>query len=165
MKHKLLILAGVLAVVAVLGGFYAKPVAAEIRGLLVQDVDQPARAPFQTVVNVTLANAPVPVAIPKGYRLVIDYICAHGTAADTSGNPTIQAGFDIHSTLAGGTEVVHTISAQQSTIVSNQFFGSWPVTIYADSLSVGLIYSGGDPLPNGYVDFYVAISGHLIAVR
>jgi hypothetical protein len=35
MKHKLLILAGVLAVVAVLGAFYGKPVAAEIRGLLV----------------------------------------------------------------------------------------------------------------------------------
>jgi hypothetical protein len=166
MKHKLLILAGVLAVVAALGGFYGKPVAAQIRGMLVQDVDQPARAPFQARFSVDMTNKPVAVAIPKGYRLVIDYITVNGVAADSSGNYDIQPGLEIESTLAGA-EVTHVINLEpfDQTIAPGHFFWNGPAAFYADSLSVSIAYTGtGNPAAPGYIDLAGAISGHLVAV-
>lgn len=43
MKQKMLAMAGVLALLAVLGRFYAQPVLAQVRAALVSDVDNPAR--------------------------------------------------------------------------------------------------------------------------
>jgi hypothetical protein len=160
MKHKLLILAGVLAVVAVLGGFYGKPVAAQIRGLLVQDVDQPARAPFQAEFELTWPP-PGPaqaVTIPKGYRLVVDYVCAHGTAHSSLGG--IQPSVVLTSPAGSSTEK-YVLFVQQSTTVPDQFSGSWPVAVYADSLTVGPGLAGYTP--DSY-DFFVMISGNLVFV-
>ena len=56
MKNKLLTLAAALVLLAVVGKFYAKPVMAQIRATLTQDVDQPARAPFQASVTVSINN-------------------------------------------------------------------------------------------------------------
>jgi hypothetical protein len=47
MRNKLLTLAAVLALVAVLGMFYSKPLLAQVRAVLVATVDTPARVPYQ----------------------------------------------------------------------------------------------------------------------
>jgi len=160
MKPKLLLLAGVLAVVAVLGAFYGKPVAAQIRGMLVQDVDQPARAPFQWTYTFTAALAQQTLTIPTGYRLVVDYVNVHGDAYSSSGG--IQPEIDLFSP-ADVLFPQYALYPQQSATVSDQFSGSWPVTIYADTLRVGTGFAGAPP-DAGAFGFQVTISGHLIYV-
>jgi hypothetical protein len=157
MKHKLLILAGVLAVVAVLGGFYGKPVAAEIRGLLVQDVDQPARAPFQWTFGFLTADTPdQTVTIPKGYRLVIDYVNAQGDVTPSGVQPEIVLYVPASNSLPQ-----YYLYLEQSAADPEHFSGSWPVTIYADTLKVGTGYAGGAP---SIFSLTVAVSGHLVFV-
>jgi hypothetical protein len=159
MKHKLLMLAGVLAVVAVLGGFYGKPVAAQIRGMLVQDVDQPARANFQWTFSFTADTPPQTVTIPKGYRLVIDYVNAQGEVTPGGIQPEILL-YVPASTPDYSPE--YYLYLQQSGPATDHFYGSWPVTIYADTLKVGTGYAGlAAPISFG---FTVTISGHLVFV-
>ena len=158
MKHKLLILAGVLAVVAVLGAFYGKPVAAQIRGMLVQDVDQPARAPFQQTFEFSGVTGQT-VTIPKGYRLVVDYVCAHGDAFSSEGG--IQPEVTLYSPAGGAPQYL--LYPQQSATVPDQFSGSWPVAIYADTFGVGAGVSGFPP-DSGRFGIQVTISGHLVFV-
>jgi hypothetical protein len=165
MKNKLLMVAGVLAVIGVLGKFYAKPAMAELRGMLVQDVDQPARAPLHVQVEATLTSGHQTVTIPKGYRLVVDFISMFGQAWDTSGNPTIMPSVVLRTTVEGGAEVIEELIPQQSTIVARQFYGSWPTTLYADTLTVGTGYAASTALEPSILDELVTISGHLVAIN
>jgi len=48
MKHKLLTLAGALALLAVLVNYNAKPVLAQLRAALVKNIDEPGRTPWDT---------------------------------------------------------------------------------------------------------------------
>jgi hypothetical protein len=47
MKNRLLTLAGVLALLAVVGKFYAEPVWAQARAALVKNIDERGRNPFR----------------------------------------------------------------------------------------------------------------------
>src|ERR1700704_2000436 len=79
MKNKLLILAGALALVAVIGLFYGKPLLAQVRAALVSDVDNPARG-FVQLHFVASGNGAFQInhdpqyLVPAGKRLVIDTI-------------------------------------------------------------------------------------------
>ncbi len=158
MKNRLLTLAGALALVAVLGKFYAQPVMAQVRAALVQDVDQPARAPFQAVVPVNINNfTNTLVPIPTGKRLVVDFVSLDG-ASQSSGAYT-QPIIIFNSSVAGNPNAAFYIAPAQSTIAAGQFYQMQPVTIYADSLSVGPAYAGFTP---NFMSFNVVISGHLI---
>jgi hypothetical protein len=160
MKNKLLTFAGALALFAVLGKFYATPVMAQVRAALVQDVDQPARAPFQATVPININNFNfTPVSIPSGKRLVIDYVSMSG-AAQTSG-ADVQPIIILSSSVAGSSNALYYIAPQQSTTVPGQYYHTQPATIYADSLSVGPAFAGFTPT---FMSFNVVISGHLISV-
>jgi len=158
MKNKLLTLAAALLVLAVVGKFYAKPVMAQIRATLTQDVDQPARAPFQVSVpvnvnNFTLTNIP----IPAGKRLVIDYISLNG-AAQTNG-AYVQPIVLVTASVAGSNAVSYYFGPNPSTTTPGQYYASYPTTIYADSLNVSPAFAGYTPT---FDSFNVNISGHLI---
>jgi|HubBroStandDraft_3_1064219.scaffolds.fasta_scaffold05798_4 hypothetical protein len=75
MQNKLLTLAGVLALLAVLGKFYAGPAIAQtVRAALVQDRDSLARQPFSYLQVFGLpntANLTLP-AVPAGKRRIIN---------------------------------------------------------------------------------------------
>jgi hypothetical protein len=78
MKNKLLTFAGALALLATLGHFYAKPLLAQVRAALVQNVDDPGRIPYQGVRacffqsnNFCTVNFP---PVPAGKRLVITHV-------------------------------------------------------------------------------------------
>jgi len=73
MKNKLLTLAGTLAVLAVLGHFYAKPLLAQVRAALVQDVDNPARHPFYLELDATPGGNST-YTVPSGQRVIIEFI-------------------------------------------------------------------------------------------
>ncbi len=158
MKNKLLTLAAALVLLAVVGKFYAKPVMAQIRATLTQDVDQPARAPFQTSVTVSINNfTSTAVPIPAGKRLVIDYISLNG-AAQTSGQ-YVQPIVLVSAGVAGGQAVSYYFGPNPSTTTPGQYYASYPTTIYADSLSVSPAFAGYTP---SFDTFQVNISGHLI---
>ena len=110
MKNKLLTLAGALALLAVLGKFYAKPVFAQVRAALVQNVDEPGRTPYQQELQV-IGNSGCDTdfctpgftfaVVPANKRLVIKQVSATFYAS---------AGASVLATyLAGGkTDVIGT---------------------------------------------------------
>jgi hypothetical protein len=158
MKNKLLSFAGALLLLAVLGKFYAKPVLAQVRAALVQDVDQPARAPFQVTVTVNVDNfVETPVPIPAGKRLVVDFVSLSG-AAQTAG-PYIQPIVVLTSTVAGGANNSYYFGPTQSTTAPGQYYLNQPATIFADTLAASPAFAGYTPT---FLGFNVVISGHLI---
>uniref|UniRef100_Q027D7 Uncharacterized protein n=1 Tax=Solibacter usitatus (strain Ellin6076) TaxID=234267 RepID=Q027D7_SOLUE len=160
MKNRLLTFAGLLALFAVLGKFYAPPLMAQVRAALVQDADQPARAPFQVTVPININNFTyTPVTIPAGKRLVVDYIAASG-AAQTSG-AYIQPIILLNSSVAGNPSCLYYIGPQQSSTTPGQYYHTEKTTIFADSLSLSPAFAGYTPT---FLAFNVTISGHLVSV-
>ena len=79
MKNKLLTMAGGLALVAVLGHFYAKPLLAQVRAALVQNVDEPARHVWTMAGNTGVNNT---YTVPAGQTLVIEEVSSLCGASD-----------------------------------------------------------------------------------
>lgn len=76
MKNKLLTLAGTLALIAVLGKFYAVPAIAQAVGAtLVKNIDEPGRSPYKAVLScgtpANNCNAYNTITVPAGKRLVL----------------------------------------------------------------------------------------------
>ena len=160
MKNRLLTFAGALALLAVLGKFYAPPLMAQVRAAMVQDVDQPARAPFQVTVPINITNFTyTPVVIPAGKRLVVDYISMSG-AAQTAG-ADIQPIIIFSSSVAGNPSCLYYIGPQQSGTTPGQYYHTEKTTIFADSLSVSPAFAGFAPT---FMAFNVVISGHLVSI-
>lgn len=133
-------------------------IADNIKSVLVQDVDQPARAPFQVRVQLN-GIADQAITIPAGMRLVVDYVTVNASATTSSTDGGIQPVVVLTSTVAGNPSTSFYIMPTQSSSVPAQFHNSGPATIYADTLNVGTGFSGFGP-PNMATG--VAISGHLI---
>jgi len=88
MKNRLLTLAGALALLAVMGKFYAVPVYAQVKAALVQNRDEKARNPYQARINVlgtAGASTTTFAFVPAGKRLVIEHVSVliRGAFADT----------------------------------------------------------------------------------
>ena len=79
MKNKLLTFTGALALLAVLGEFYAPPLMAQVRAALVQDRDSVGRNLYQSVNNCSNVTNPCVIAfpaVPAGQRLIITQVSA-----------------------------------------------------------------------------------------
>jgi hypothetical protein len=79
MKNRLLQFAGVLAILAVLGKFYAVPLIAQIRAALVKNVDEPGRSPYQQGTQCSSSNGgcdAIFAAVPGNKRLVLQTVSA-----------------------------------------------------------------------------------------
>jgi hypothetical protein len=78
MKNRLLTFAGTLALLAVLGRFYAVPVLAQVRAALVKNIDERGRIPYTQSVGCFNNGLTQCVAIfpfvPANKRLVIEHI-------------------------------------------------------------------------------------------
>ncbi len=134
---------------------------AQVRAALVQDVDSPGRQPFQATVQFSGTNlASIPVSIPSGKRLVIDFVAINGTTASAGGQ--IQPVFLIQSSVAGSPTTSFYLEPPLNSTQGQQFYTAQPLTIYADSLSVSDAYSGFAP---SFMAFNVNISGHLISMQ
>jgi hypothetical protein len=82
MKNKLLTLAGALALLALLGHFYAKPLLAQVRAVLVENLDEPGRNPYQEVRSDLTCGFRQSCtqsfsAVPAGKRLVLTNISGY----------------------------------------------------------------------------------------
>ena len=77
MKNRLFTLAGALALLAVVGKFYAVPVFAQVRAALTKNIDEKGRIPYiqsgstNCVNPFCFLNFP---AVPAGKRLVLEYV-------------------------------------------------------------------------------------------
>ena len=143
-----------------LGKFYAPPLMAQVKAAFVQDVDQPARQPFQVTVPININNFNfTPVTIPSGKRLVVDYIAMSG-AAQTAG-AYVQPIIILSSSVASNPSCLYYIAPPQSGTAPGQYYHTEKATIYADSLSISPAFSGFTPT---FMGFSVVISGHLVSV-
>ena len=87
MKNRLFTLAAVLALLAVLGKFYARPLIAQVRAALVQDVDNPARHPYTQQLSGQCSTTGCGFlfpGVPSGKRLVIEQVNLILSPASTS---------------------------------------------------------------------------------
>jgi hypothetical protein len=150
--------AAALLLCAAAATLYPKPVMAQARPALVQDVDQAARAPFTVTVPININNFNYTnVAIPAGKRLVIDYVTMSG-AAQTTG-AYLQPIIIFSSSVAGNPNVLNYFAPNVSTSAPGQYYANFPTTLYADSLAVGPAFAGYTP---SFLSFNVVITGHLI---
>jgi hypothetical protein len=155
-KRTMLVL-GALAVIVVFVATVTPKAAHALAAALVQDVDQPARAPFQAAFTVTSVSGFTPVTIPAGKRLVIDFINIGGEA--TTNGTYVQPVVILRSTLGG--VITDYNFAPTPSPAPTEYYLNLPTTIYTDNLSLGTGFNGSTPL---FIGFDVVISGHLINV-
>jgi hypothetical protein len=136
----------------------AKTQAATVSPVLMKDVDEAARAPFQVSVPININNFTyTPVAIPAGQRLVIDYISYSG-AAQTAGS-YVQPILLLAVGVANNPSAVYYFGSDPSSTTPGQYYHSERTTIYADTLQVGPGFAGYTPT---FMSFTLVITGHLI---
>jgi hypothetical protein len=97
MTNKLLTFAGTLVILVALGHFYGKPLLAQVRAVLMLNVDDPGRTPYQffltmqgscPINNPCQGNVP---AVPVGKRLVLTNITGF-LSSSSPGGTLIQLG-------------------------------------------------------------------------
>ena len=136
MKSKLLTLAGVLALLAVLGHFYAKPLLAQVRAALVQNVDDPGRIPYQasvlgttgancSIIGCTFAFAPV----PAGHRLVVQHVSMFIQPNANS----VPAGVSLTAKTASSAFLVNVVFHATVQAADNDIRFDQPVMAYFDA--------------------------------
>jgi hypothetical protein len=154
MKNRLLTLAGALALLAILGKYFAVPVMAQIRAALVQNMDEPGRRPYQVTVTLNPAvdfKADFP-AVPAGQRLVVQQIMV-----STTNNVNTYGAFFL---LVGSTTVFQAVLTTDtfSPVPTRQL--STPLTAYVDGgqhASAHFVF-----VPNGGDLATITLIGHLI---
>jgi hypothetical protein len=95
MKNRLLGLAGGLALLGVLGHFYAKPLLAQVRAALTSNMDEPGRIPYTTAISSTGTTGGGAVffagpAVPANRRLVITFVSGNIPTGDTSASGILE---------------------------------------------------------------------------
>jgi hypothetical protein len=126
----------------------------------VRNADEPAREAFETSINLNLTSPTANVTIPAGKRLVIEYVTCEASAF----SPTGQVAPSFRLTVGlSGTGGEYNFIPQGNTDVSASpiFFGSYPVRIYADTLSLNAAYRGFVPTQ---LNLNVSIAGYLVSV-
>jgi hypothetical protein len=157
MKNKLLTLAGALALLAVLGKFYAVPVLAQVRAALVKNIDERGRTPYMQTLScnangLTSCESLFP-AVPANKRLVIEHINGFvGTFTNLSavsfiGNGTIRNIFFQLQGTNGGNNIY----------VANQ-----PFLTYFEAGQTPEYFVGVNPGSFVFITSAVTITGYLV---
>jgi hypothetical protein len=144
MKNKLLSVAGALALLAVLGHFYAKPLLAQVRAALIQNIDEPARNPIGFSDN--NAGAEDFWKVPAAKRYVIEQYTAFCETSSTGQLTSAEI-----SVFTGGARVSATTPAFVSFTISDGnvvWAASATTRLYADPSSTITIIGVGNPSPN-----------------
>jgi hypothetical protein len=153
MKNKLLTFAGALALLATLGHFYAKPLLAQVRAALVQNMDEPGRHPYQVRIGFDTAQgfaADFP-DVPVGQRLVVQQIMVESEVPNNLfGALQLSVG-----TTVVFQDVLHTDT--ESGLRTRQL--STPLTAYVDGGQHAEVFFILQPRPS-FVN--ITLIGHLI---
>jgi len=161
MKHKLLTLAGALALLAVLGKFYAKPLFAQVRSALVKNIDEPGRAPYQVPVfcQAATCNFIALTPVPAHSRLVIEHVSLD--VGSGSGSPVLTIRLGVPFQGPFGLEVGPPFTFLPFTAVLSgiDFYVNQTVQAYFEAgitpaLQVGVGQDGGI--------VFGSVSGHIV---
>jgi hypothetical protein len=104
-KNKLMSLGGALALLAILGHYFAKPLMAQVRAALVQNVDEPARNPFLIRLSGSspggnFIDVP-PFTVPAGKRYVVEHYSAFCSVGSGGFLQAIQVSTDLPTSTPG----------------------------------------------------------------
>jgi hypothetical protein len=143
MKNRLWTLVAILAIVALWGKEYAKPVFAQVRAALTRDIDNPAR----NAVQVELEGGSITYRVPSGKTLVIEDVSFF------TPYPTADGNFGIVTTVKG-TSLTHWFSPGGYS--GGGWYGGRTTRIYADQLTDVFIQTngstaGGECMFSGYL--------------
>jgi hypothetical protein len=138
MKDKLVTLAGALLLLAVLGHFYAKPLFAQVRAALVQNVDEPGRNPLN--MKFSPGNTAALVTVPAGKRWVIEAFAA---------NCVLSAGGTLNSVSISTNSAAGAEAFAPAFFLLSGVFPEWvgggATRLYADPGSVIILAANSPP--------------------
>ena len=183
-KNRLLTLAGLLALLAILGKFYTEPLLAQVRAALVSDVDNPARGfvQFHAFVHLPPANAGTSLTadlgyqVPAGKRLVVDTVSAMSQQLNQtrpSGGLWLLAGASgacSPTTVAfgvtfGSPVLIMPLTFQGTTVFGDYSFGAIQhVQAYVDSGQCLAVRIDHDATVDTSVSYNVTVSGHVVSL-
>jgi len=154
-KNRLMTLAGCLALVAVLGKFYAKPLMAQVRAALVKNVDEKGRNPYQqsgaTGCGSGLCDFTFP-AVPAGKRLVVEHVSANIFVNTGGVNATFlegAGGFTVYSLPGRAMATPQLIGVNEQVLA---YFEAGQTPFYRVAFST----------PDASDSYSVAMSGYLV---
>ena len=134
MKTRLFTLAGALAIISVLGHFFAKPLLAQVRAALIQNVDEPARNPIALNIlgDATFAGAPGTVTVPLGKRYVIEAFTGQCAVASPNNLSSIVVTTTAGAVLPGAFQNQAQAWAPGFFLSSGEWFANSTTRLYAD---------------------------------
>ena len=164
MKNRLMQLAAGLALIAVLGKFYAVPLIAQVRAAVVKNIDERGRVPYMVqahcdglgggITNQCAASFP---AVPGNRRFVVEY---------TNGNLVVT-----HTQFSGaflevpsvGPSFIFLASHFELTNGDNDLYSvSMPVVLYYEAGQIPVAHIHAFPLGNNQAVGSVTLSGYLV---
>jgi len=160
MKSRLLTLAGALALLAVLGKFYAVPAIAQAaRAALVQDRDSPPREPFSIKADLlggtAVYNIPPP---PAGKRMVITSITA---ILDQAGTTDVL--FDVGAS-SEGRGYRYEYALQHAGLFPERYFGTFPSLIVLDPDGTAQTTISVQGANDTILDSQITVTGYYIDI-
>jgi hypothetical protein len=157
MKNRLLSFAGALALLAVLGHYYAKPLMAQVRATVVKNVDERGRNPYlQSLACYSSTTNQCAVffpAVPAGMTLVIEHISVSADtptplqSVDIYGNGIIQS---IYMPLQGTDSQGNSIYTSSQPYLSYYTAGQTP-SAAINTKSAGFEFISGSVTFTGYL--------------
>jgi hypothetical protein len=167
MARKLWTVTAALALLAVVGKFYAKPVLAQVRAALVQNVDEPGRNTFGLAKsNFTLNPYFASFTVPAGQRYIVEQYSATCDVVSTTSLSQVEI-----DTVSGGVQVF--TSSPAHVVQVNGFVGGQQVynyeasglgPAYADPGTTITLFANAVAGTGGtnIKDCYFSIQGHYV---
>lgn len=153
MKNKLIMIAGALALVVILARVFEKPLVAQIRAALTQNIDEPGRNPFAFQAPGLNERA---FYVPAGKR----YVIQQATVECLVPNSTYMTGIRVIA-HTGDANNIATAPAHQEESYIGKWGGTATTSLYADSgaeIYVEAVFAAN--VPSDGCEFY--ISGYAI---
>lgn len=153
MKKKLLSLAGALAPLVLLGHFYAKPLLAQVRAALVQNVDEPGRNPITLfgiggASNLDINKYEANFTVPAGQRYVIQAFGGQCTVA--SGDAMTAIHLQLPDSALAVAPAVFLVGDQWSASATTHLYFDPGATVKWQALSNNLDFQSCTFFASGY---------------
>jgi hypothetical protein len=167
MKNRLMQLAAGLALMAVLGKFYAVPLIAQVRAALVKNIDERGRIPYMVqahcasgqgvLTNQCAGSFP---AVPGNKRFVVEYI--NGEIDADHNRPFSRAFLELPSPNQGSL----ILSTHFESLIGQTNFDTYsvsmPVVFYCEAGQIAVIHLFAAQLGNSPVGGDFILSGYLV---
>lgn len=121
MKNRLITLAFGLALVALLGHFYAKPLLAQVRAAVIQNMDEPGRNSFQIKLFTDDGTGVASFTVPAGKRYIVEAFAGYCFSPNT--------GIDLLG-IENSSVVGAYVPVYKASVFAGGYFGNGLVKLY-----------------------------------